>query len=182
MTLANVCFAATRSIRHSLLAVVPLLVVAVVVVALSPLAGEGQGQVPSVRAPRKFYLTRMAHDGNEALAACAAGYHMASLWEIFDPTQLRYDTALGLVQDDSGSGPPSGFGWIHTGVEARFVSNTLGGPVNCGGWTSDNGALHEGTAVGLTSAWHNSAGSSLAPWEATIAACSEPVRVWCVQD
>jgi hypothetical protein len=27
---------------------------------------------------------------------CAVGYHMASLWEIHEPSNLRYDTALGF--------------------------------------------------------------------------------------
>ena len=168
-------------IRHSLLTVISLLVVAVIFAAFSPSAGEGQGR-PSPLEPRKFYLTRTIHDGNEALTACAAGYHMASLWEIFDPTQLRYDTSLGFVLADSGSGPPSGYGYVRTGLEAVFVSNTFGTPPNCRAWTSDNGALHEGTAVSLTSVWLNQAGSALSPWQASVTVCSDPARVWCVAD
>ena len=170
-----------HTIRHSLVTVIPLIVVAAIFAALSPMAGEGQGR-PSVREPRKFYLTRTAHDGNEALTACAPGYHMASLWEIFDPTQLRYETSLGLVLADSGSGPPGGYGYIRTGMEAVFVSNTFGTPPNCRAWTSDNGALYEGTAVSLTSAWLTQVGSALSPWNATVTVCSEPARVWCVED
>jgi len=171
-----------RTVRHALLALVSLLGVVVATIALVPVSGEGQGRAPSVREPRSFYLTRTGHDGIEALTACAPGYHMASLWEIFDPTDLRYDTSLGFVQDDSGAGPPIGFGWIRTGVEARLVSNTFGGPVNCRAWTSDNGALHEGTAVSLTNVWHSSAGSPLSHWQATVSTCADPFRVWCVQD
>jgi len=58
-------------------------------------------------AARKYYLTQTFHDGNEVLTACAVGYHMASLWEIQDPTSLRYDNILGFNRADSGSGPPS---------------------------------------------------------------------------
>ncbi len=56
---------------------------------------------------RQFYLTRNRFQGDEALTACAPGYHMASLWEIHDVTYLRYNTALGSTQADSGLGPPS---------------------------------------------------------------------------
>ena len=170
-----------HKIRHSLLTVIPLLVVAVTFVALLPMAGEGQGR-RDLRDARKFYLTRTIHDGNEALTACTQGYHMASLWEIFDPTQLRYDTSVGLVLQDSGSGPPSGFGYVRTGMDTIFLSNPFGTPPNCRSWTSDNGALHEGTVVSLTHSWLSQAGSSLSPWQASVTVCSDPARVWCVED
>ena len=60
------------------------------------------------KGPRQFCLTKTGFNGSQALTACAAGYHMASLWEIFDTTVLRYNTALGLTKPDSGSGPPVG--------------------------------------------------------------------------
>jgi hypothetical protein len=105
------------SFRKSLLALLGLLVIALA--ALMPLVGRGQGNIPNVAqpfGPRKFYLTQTRHVGNEVLAVCAAGYHMASLWEIFDPSNLRYDTQLGFTLEDSGFGPPSfEGGWIRTG-------------------------------------------------------------------
>jgi len=55
---------------------------------------------------RKFYLTRGVFSGADALKACAKGYHMASLWEIFDVSTLRYNDKLGATSDDSGSGRP----------------------------------------------------------------------------
>lgn len=171
-----------RKIQHSLLTVIALLVVAVALVALSPMAGEGQGRPSLPREARKFYLTRSIHDGNEALTACTPGYHMASLWEIFDPTQLRYDTSLGLVLQDSGSGPPSGFGYVRTGMDTIFLSNPFGTPPNCRSWTSDDGAQHEGTVVSLTSSWLSPTGSALSPWQASVTVCSDPARVWCVED
>jgi hypothetical protein len=48
---------------------------------------------------------------------------MASMWEISDPSNLRYDTQLGVTTADSGFGPPAGtsfvafFGWVRTGDE-----------------------------------------------------------------
>ncbi len=56
--------------------------------------------------PRKFYLTKTYHNGAQALSACATGYHMASMWEIHQPSNLRYDTDLGFIVADSGFGPP----------------------------------------------------------------------------
>ena len=43
---------------------------------LAPLA-----QAPSMR---QYYVTTTKKPGGEATTACAAGYHMASLWEILD--------------------------------------------------------------------------------------------------
>src|SRR5262245_25332331 len=75
-----------------------------------------QTAVGGVAKVRKFYLTQdNTFDALEAPNACAAGYHMASLWEIFDPSSLVYDTALGHLSGD-GSGPPEfHIGWIRTG-------------------------------------------------------------------
>jgi hypothetical protein len=85
--------------------------------------------------PRMFYLTQTAVPGDQALTACAVGYHMASLWEIHEPSNLRYNTRLGVTQDDSGFGPPTGMeGWMRTGS----VNNVQNQPglANCNSWTS----------------------------------------------
>ena len=58
---------------------------------------------------RKFYLSKQTFQGNQALHACAAGYHMASWWEIYDASAVEYDTTLWQTTDDSGSGPPTGY-------------------------------------------------------------------------
>ncbi len=153
---------------------------AVAIVTFTALLGARQSRVQSPFGARSYYLTRTAHDGNEALTACAAGFHMASLWEIFDPTQLRYDRTLGLTRDDSGWGPPSGYGWIRTGGGTVPDSSQFATP-NCNAWTSDGG-FHEGTAASLTSALHLNLTSAVAPWNATVAVCHESAHVWCVQD
>src|SRR5207245_10636606 len=56
---------------------------------------------------RRFYLTNESFQGNQAITACASGYHMASRFEILDVSVLQYDTGKGLTTDDSGAGPPS---------------------------------------------------------------------------
>jgi hypothetical protein len=63
---------------------------------------------------RGYYLTESTYNGADAdgtdgngAGVCAEGYHFASLWEILDPSNLKYDTGLGMVRDDSGQGPPT---------------------------------------------------------------------------
>ena len=69
---------------------------------------------------RRFYLTKATFDGGTALEACNNGYHMASLWEIYDFSNLRYERTLGLTNTDSGFGPPTAFtGWVRTGYSGN---------------------------------------------------------------
>jgi hypothetical protein len=131
---------------------------------------------------RRFYLTKGASDGAHALAACAAGFHMASLWEIFDPTQLTYDVNLGegafSPSSDVGLGPTTGTGWVRTG------STTSGGGIrvgqySCSAWT-DQSAANQGTSAGLTSNW-DTPGATW-PWNFIAFPCADPHAVWCVED
>jgi hypothetical protein len=103
---------------------------------------------------RAFYLTRKNITGGSVSKACAAGYHMASAFEILDPTSLRYDKTLGRTAPDSGFGPPSVYangssvltgGWVRTG-SAASIDYIAGG--NCNLWTSDD-ATEQGTAMAL---------------------------------
>ena len=151
---------------------------------------------------RKYYLTRVQVTGSKALSACAAGYHMASLWEIVDTTALQYDTALGVTVPDSGSGPPtdasdgfgfvSAFGWVRTGSSSA-TNGQNAGLSNCTAWTSDS-ASDDGSSVGLYPVWQvdakDPARLTIAPaWRAERNAqtvsppkCSVPHHVWCAQD
>ena len=100
------------------------------------LVTEQPARADSKKGLRTFYLTKDFHDGSQALTACAPGFHMASLWEIFDPSNLRYDATLGFTRDDSGSGPPQGsFGWIRTGTGA--TTSNFAGVGNCNAWQSN---------------------------------------------
>lgn len=136
------------------------------------------------KALRYFYLTQTKHIGSEAKTACAARYHMASLWEIFDTSNLRYDTELGLTQADSGSGPPSGelaFGWIRTGTGSSGAGTEMPGQANCLAWTAGTGAVR-GTVVSLTDQWLSLFVTRATPWGSAIDSCSQAHSVWCVQD
>jgi hypothetical protein len=129
---------------------------------------------------RAFYITKDFHDGSQALTACAAGFHMASLWEILDPSNLRYDSTSGFTWDDSGSGPPiSATGWIRTGNGAS--TSSAAGQGNCNAWTS-SAPLDRGTEVFLANLWESTVPSPIHPWVGTVRTCSEVERVWCVED
>jgi hypothetical protein len=130
---------------------------------------------------RGYYLTRGTFDGSHALGACVAGYHMASIYEVHEPSNLRYDTNLGVNEDDSGLGPPTlHTGWIRTGFNALFNTG-LQGFDNCNAWTS-NSAADTGTNVYLELDFIGSSGATTAPWLGQLSSCSNAIQVWCVQD
>lgn len=137
---------------------------------------------------RKFYVTFTGFTGLEALDACAPGYHMASLWEIHDVSQLSF-VGLGASRSDAGEGPPSGiFAWVRTGVDS-FPGATAAGNANCLAWQSDS-ANEKGTLVGLITVWddyENDNGVSeglnrIYPWTAITLTCDTAPAVWCVED
>jgi hypothetical protein len=125
----------------------------------------GASAVP-VWTARSFYLTKTFHQGNNALRACSAGYHMASLWEVYNVSTLKYETILGATAPDSGSGPPTfkldqfnayarAVGWIRTGAHSQGSSppsQQAYGVANCFVWTS-NSQNARGSAVGLAGDW-----------------------------
>jgi hypothetical protein len=156
------------------------------------LSTTGRGQVnnpggPPQFGPRRFYQTNGEYNGSQALAACASGYHMVSLWEIFDTSNLRYDTTLGATSDDSGSGPPSSIsGWIRTGASsATGAAAFIPGHANCGtlsgAWTSASSSIR-GSAVHLHALWDLTNVTVISPWEPSALSCDHPTRVWCMQD
>jgi hypothetical protein len=171
--------------KKSLVALAGLLVLGCAIAALTPLVSRGQGK--QQRGLRKFYLTQTSHDGSEALSACVDGYHMASLWEILDPSNLSYDTSLGATVADSGSGPPNGSGWIRTGFIASNGGTAPDGTVppgsgNCQVWTSASSAAYGTTALVPIYGSSEIEVTVISPWVARSTICSAKPRVWCVQD
>ena len=128
---------------------------------------------------RGYYLSQTAVSGDQALAACVPGFHMASLYEIFDPSNLRYDTTFGVTTADSGFGPPRRFGWIRTGEIAQSTTTSVPGNANCMAWQSSSSAIN-GSLAGLDP-WTNAA-TGINPWRGTAASCQSIVNVWCVED
>jgi hypothetical protein len=134
---------------------------------------------------RQYYLTTTYHngagadgtDGNGA-GVCADGYHFASLWEILDPSNLKYDTGLGVTRDDSGQGPPSYLGgWVRTGYASS--TDSIPGWGNCNTWTSSDSG-DRGTYAYLPRDWTE--GGDIYVWEVYAPQCNLNGYVWCVAD
>jgi hypothetical protein len=141
-------------------------------------AQSAEASSASAAGTREFYLTRSTHNGGDADAACEPGYHMASLWETLDPSNLKYNSHLGATDLDSGQGPPSDpAGWIRTGGS---TSGAVPGYANCQGYTT-NASGQQGTTVWLDTTW-NGSGAGIHVWEATTWSCASSSRVWCVED
>jgi hypothetical protein len=137
---------------------------------------------------RRFYLTQSSYQANVALAACADGYHFASIWEIADLSALKYNTDMGRTGPDSGGGPPTQIwlfgssttarGWVRTGYSA-WSSETVG-QANCSGWgTNDQFAW--GSAANLLFNWTDGE-QDIGIWNTEVRTCNTSLRVWCVQD
>ena len=143
-------------------------------VAVGPAGADGP---PGECAPRRYYLTKTVASGAQAKEACALGFHFAALWEILDPTVLKYDTTLGYVQADSGYGPPSGFsGWVRTGSSAAVSQSA--GQANCQAWSQNSGS---GTVLSLSQFWDQPS-SEVSPWRASWIDCGFGFQVWCVEN
>jgi hypothetical protein len=136
---------------------------------------------------RQFYLTQDAFFPSEALTACAAGYHMASLWELAAPSNLKYNTALGSAfygDPDLGQGPPSFPGglkaWVRTGYEAS--TSATAGQANCDAWSSDD-AGDSGTVAYLPSDWTGvTQTQDVGVWSVDVHSCWQQWWVWCIED
>lgn len=126
---------------------------------------------------RRFYLTSSEYNGDlrNEQDACAAGFHHASIWEIWDPSSLQYDTQLGLTLPDSGEGPPTEYGWIRTGGD--LSDPDLG---NCNAWGSDV-SIFDG-AVARPSRDLDASGPAIGAWQAVSSPCDQTQRLWCVQE
>ena len=131
---------------------------------------------------RQFYLTKEGYQGNATETACAEGYHFASLWEIADPSNLKYNTTLGYVQTDSGQGPPTFYngvlGWVRTG----YIAYTGGdaGKANCNLWTSASSS-DRGSDAYLNPDWTGGV-QHIGVWSVAHGGCQVHNHVWCVED
>jgi hypothetical protein len=148
---------------------------------------SAQAQLPFAK--RRFYLTKTGVDGAHPTTACAAGFHMAAMSEIVDPSNLVYDTTLGFswadlgITSDAGTSAPADvIGWVRTAGRSDSLANCLA-------WSS-NSSDHNGTVIllpddtetGLTSSrWHLEA-TIISPWQNRRLNCVNPARVWCVQN
>jgi hypothetical protein len=129
---------------------------------------------------RQYYLTQnTVSNATQAPDACANGYHMASIWEIVDPSNLKYNSVFGYTRQDSGSGPPvEAPGWVRTGYNSSVSSSV--GIGNCDSWSSSD-SIDYGTAIYLPVTWFLG-GGALHVWNAQAFGCSYSLHVWCVED
>ncbi|MFX1355392.1 MAG: hypothetical protein ACFFGP_15675 [Promethearchaeota archaeon] len=151
--------------------------------------GRDEASASSVQAPlttsafmRQYYLTDTptGFTGADADTACAAGYHMASLYEILDTSNLKYNTDLGASRWDSGEGPPGGvpvIGWVRTG-NYRYT-DAIPGKGNCDAWSSSS-SEHSGTFAALPDRWDT--GQDIHVWNVDTLPCDTEEAVWCVED
>ena len=140
-------------------------------------AASPQVPVAGPTGPRRFYLTKDWYAGDSALTACTSGYHMASLWEVLDVSNLEYNVDLGQYWPAGDGAPPTDLeGWVRTGYASD--NSTTPGQANCNAWTGNTG---HGTVVELNEVWQSSEGN-VHVWNADIVYCYSPTYVWCVED
>ncbi len=128
---------------------------------------------------RHVYLTKNSYNTNQVRTACASGYHTASLWELYDVSNLIYDYShpAAYTKADSGYGPPAyWYGWVRTGYDSSS-SSTIG-TGNCTNWTSTSNTVY-GVSVRLSRTWETAPGD-IGPWDATSLTCDYTGPVWCV--
>jgi len=133
--------------------------------------------------PRRYYLTRREVLGDQPLSACAEGFHMASFFEILDPSNLVYDNTYGVTRADAGEGPPVLLdGWLRTGYR-NSDSNEAVGFTNCATWTTSSDFVYGSVASLKQGA---AGGGTFDPvvnyWVPDKYPCSNAFRVWCVED
>ncbi len=171
------------SLTREVFAVVCLLVAGLALPAAPPTEAQPGPQATYLPhgVGRHFYLTQVFYQADEVLTACGPGYHMASLWEILDPSNLiyDYDNPAARTLADSGIGPPScRYGWLHTGFDSS--NSPVVGTGNCSAWTSAE-AGDFGSVARLSCDWEGAPGL-IRPWDAKSPTCNSFTAVWCVAD
>jgi hypothetical protein len=130
---------------------------------------------------KRFFLTVTTQAAGAAEGACGVGFHLASLWELREPSALEYDDARGLTTGDSGQGPPTtSYGWIRTGNDALGAFIDPPGEVNCLGGSSSS-ITNFGTAAALPVDWSAAPGPQ-SPWLVRTNTCNAAQRAWCAED
>jgi hypothetical protein len=145
----------------------------------SAVASEAETAQAASTGMRQFYLTTNTHYPPQAPSACATGYHFASLWEMADPSNLKYNTSLGYTTADSGQGPQTYLdGWVRTGYGSN--GQNTAGKANCLNWTNNTSSSY-GTTVKLPDDWAGGY-QDIGVWAVDTAQCSTAWRVWCIED
>jgi hypothetical protein len=138
---------------------------------------------------KMYYLTVTSFTGGDAIKACDPRFHMASISEIKDPSNLQYATRSTPAYDaptyDQGLGPPSNhMGWVRSGVYPQS-----GFAYACDVYLTGSDLLKD-TMMTLYTFWFDARSSIPASqpdhvwwqWHAAYHPCSQPEPVWCVED
>ena len=145
---------------------------------LSSIGAMQQRPTATRRSPefvRQYYLSRSKVPAGEARSACGAGFHMAALTEVAEPSVLQYNLELGLIGGDSGRGPTNDQGWLHT-AQPKAHDN------NCTGYTSSE-ARQSGWVAGLSLPTGTFIPQDrLGVWGFRSVPCNSRMSTWCVQD
>jgi hypothetical protein len=153
-----------------------------------PAAAAASPQAPASSAGmRQYYLSLGGYNGDEADGndgngggVCAEGYHFASLWEILDPSNLKYNSTLVFTLADSGQGPPAAaLGWVRTGYNAS--TSAVFGTGNCDNW-STNSQTANGPLALLDRTWDSVEAFPGWTFSVTAFGCQDRYPVWCVED
>ena len=159
----------TASSRISIFHVIAclLLVTATFGVLVAPAWAKGKASIADVRS---FYLSTNKVQGDLAYDACADGYHFAGVAEIWDTSNLYYDSELGITLSPLIQGPPADIGgWIDNA--------TIDPNDNCWNWSTNSSGY---TGIGA-----NIRGDAVLDgqlWNAFLSACDAERYVWCVSD
>ena len=134
---------------------------------------------------KMYYLTVASFTGGDAIRACDPRFHMASISEIQDPSNLQYASRSTPLYDapayDQGFGSPSDqMGWVRTGSfpPVGFTDNR--------DLCQSSSDQQNGITMSRRTLWdlpyselHSSQPRS---WYTALAPCSQPEPVWCVED
>jgi hypothetical protein len=159
----------TASSRLSIFRVIAffLLVTLAFGVLFTPAWAKGKASIGDVRS---FYLSINTVQGDLAYDACADGYHFAGVAEIWDTSNLFYDSELGITWNPLIQGPPAGIGgWIDN---ADVAPND-----NCWNWSTNS---PDYTGIGA-----NIRGDAVLDgklWNAFLSTCDAERHVWCVSN
>ena len=94
----------------------PLLAV-ISLVTLVGMVGISRAAVDPTKA-KMYYITAGFFTGGDAITACDSGFHMASLSEIQDPSNLQYAPRVIPAYQASGEYPDH-TGWVRTEADSQ---------------------------------------------------------------
>ena len=123
---------------------------------------------------RRIYHTKAFHKGNSVLAACAAGFHTASISQLQHFGEYDYDNILGRAAPYNDPGPELTEGWA--------LSGGNGSTITCNDWSS---ALSTDTGLAVLLTWDtNTTTISYTPSnlpQVRYVSCDSSRPVWCAE-